>query len=159
MNLSSNKKQSFINLKDRIYERIKTARQRIGMKQSELAEAGEVGRTTQLAYENDVTEPTTAYLRRVQGTGLDIPFILFGVPADELFAEARTNAIDWKLLQQSYEDVEFFCIRFAPNCPPSYRWELVSDIYSLMRKRSELTNDQTSTFDSMSALKSIWDKK
>lgn len=157
MNLSSNKKQTFINLKDRIYDRLKTARQRIGLKQSELAEIGEVARTTQVAYENDVTEPTTAYLRRVQRTGLDIPFILFGVPADELFAEAK--AIDWKLLQQSYEDVEFFCIRFAPNCPPSYRWELVSDIYNLMRQRSELINGQVSTFDSMSALKSIWDKK
>lgn len=114
-------------LKAGIGERLRAARTERGLKQADLAELGGVSRATQISYETGMTEPTTAYLRAIQASGVDMTSILFAHSSDEL--DAHIQDIDWYRLQQAYEDVEFFCQRVAPQCPASYRWQMVKELY------------------------------
>lgn len=120
-----------LSIKIGIGERIRTARAALGLKQVELAEVGGVSRATQISYETGVTEPTTAYLRSIQASGIDIPLVLFGHSSAELDSQAKNDGhIDWDRLQRAHDDVEFFCQRVAPACPSRYRWLMVADLYS-----------------------------
>lgn len=123
--------QDFLSVKTGIGERIRAARTALGLKQAELAEIGSIARATQISYETGVTEPTTAYLRAIQASGMDIPFVLFGHTSTELDSHVKDDVhIDWDRLQRAHEDVEFFCQRVAPACPSRYRWLMVADLYS-----------------------------
>lgn len=123
----SNLVSSFLSIKEDIGQRLRAARAAVGLKQADLASLGKVSRATQISYESGVTEPTTAYLRAIQESGVDMPAILFGHSSSEL--DTKTHPIDWQRLQQAHEDVEFFCQRFAPQCPASYRWQMVKELY------------------------------
>ena len=154
LDLSSGFK-SFFNLKDGVSLRLKEARTRIRFKQSEIAEIGQVSRATQVSYETDVTEPNTAYLRRIQSTGIDIPFVLFGITSDELNGSAVSSKnIDWSLLQQSFEDVEYFCTKHAPTCPSSYRWKLVANVYDALLVAKK--NGEDHGLDKHELLNQLW---
>ncbi len=145
-----------LRIKDRIFVRLKEARNRIGLKQTELAEVGHVSRATQISYETDTTEPTTAYLRKIQSTGIDIPYVLFDSTLstqDNKFGQV--DGVDWALVQQAHEDVEFFCLKFAPSCPQSYRWKLVSQIYSVMK--SGKLNGKSAPTGHQEIIKSLWE--
>lgn len=120
---------SLLPLKERLFDRLREARQRIGLKQVELASIGQVSRVTQVSYETDLTAPNTNYLKLVQGAGIDISYVLFGLDKSSLGEDDPTVTLDWKLLQHAFEEVEFFCIKAAPNCPSSYRWQLVKRVY------------------------------
>lgn len=102
----------------------------LGLKQSELAEAGQVSRITQVGYEAGATSPNVTYLERVQEVGLDIPFVLFGQDASAIAGQLDSQGVNWQLLRQAHEEVEFFCIKAAPNCPPNYRWQLIQKVYT-----------------------------
>lgn len=117
-----------LRIKDGLHERLKEARMLLGLKQSQLAEAGQVSRLTQISYEAGTTSPNTAYLERVQDVGLNIPYLLFGQDAMEQLDSP--TGVNWPLLRQAHEEVEFFCIKAAPNCPPSYRWQLIQKVYT-----------------------------
>lgn len=118
---------SLLKIKADIGQRLRAARTAAGLKQADLATLGNVARATQISYETGTTEPTTAYLRAIQESGVDIPAVLFAQSSSEL--DAKTHPIDWQRLQQAHEDVEFFCQRFAPQCPASYRWQMVKELY------------------------------
>lgn len=120
----------FLVLKDSIGDRIRQARTRAGLKQSDLAKIGGIARTTQVAYEAGATEPTTAYLRKLQESPVDVPYLLFGTQTQEMLdGISQGSSIDWALLQRCHEDVEFFCARFATDCPQTYRWKMVQQVY------------------------------
>lgn len=123
----SNLISSLLSIKKDIGQRLRAARATVGLKQADLAVLGKVSRATQISYETGATEPTTAYLRAIQQSGVDMPAILFDHSSSEL--DAKTHPIDWQRLQQAHEDVEFFCQRFAPQCPASYRWQMVKELY------------------------------
>jgi transcriptional regulator with XRE-family HTH domain len=144
-----------LQIKDALFERLRQARLRLGLKQSDLAEIGEISRATQLSYETNATAPNTDYLRLVQKAGLDIPFVLFGDPTKrEDYEEAQ---IDWKLIQEAVEAVEFFCIKAAPNCPDSYRWQLVQKVYaSLVASRLNSSEDQS--ISNLEVVRHVWEK-
>ncbi|MDZ4058189.1 MAG: helix-turn-helix transcriptional regulator [Polynucleobacter sp.] len=114
-----------------IGERIRTARTALGLKQAELAEIGSIARATQVSYEAGNTEPTTAYLRSIQASGMDVPFVLSGhSSADLITLLSNGERVDWERIQRAHEDVEFFCLKAAPSCPSRYRWKMVADLYS-----------------------------
>lgn len=132
---------------------MKASRAQLGLKQSDLAEIGGIARATQISYESGVTEPTTAYLRAIQGSGIDLPLILYGRSKDEL--DSLSIEIDWPRLQQAHEDVEFFCQRFAPQCPASYRWQMVRQLYQAPVKVGE-RSDGSNQSSPMTTLSEIW---
>ena len=97
-------------MKDGISARLKEAREHLGMKQSELAERTGVSRSTQIAYEKGSTAPTTDYLHAIEQVGIDIQHLLFDLKPED----RNSLQPDWKLIQECVEDVDFFCLRFAP---------------------------------------------
>lgn len=104
--------------------RLKEARKRAGMTQVELANLADVSRFTQAGYESGATDPNTGYLRKIEAAGIDIPHVLFGRSFNNL-AE-----IDADRMREAFEEVEFFCLRKMPACPPRYRWLMVAKLYS-----------------------------
>jgi transcriptional regulator with XRE-family HTH domain len=142
-------------IKERLFERLREARMRLGLKQSELAEHGEVSRVTQVSYETDATAPNTDYLRRVQAVGVDIPFVLFG--EDVELAEKAGAHIDWKLVRESVEAVDFFCIKVAPNCPSGYRWQLIQQVYSNIIAARQ-SSDQSPPAANFELVRDAWER-
>lgn len=59
--------------------RLREERKRISKTQVELAEAGGVGRLSQIQYENETTAPTTRYLSGIAGIGIDLAYLLLGI--------------------------------------------------------------------------------
>lgn len=144
-----------LQIKDHLFERLKQARLRLGLKQSELAEIGKVSRATQVSYETNATAPNTDYLRLVQGAGLDIPFVLFGDEAER--EGAPISQVDWKLIQESVEAVEFFCIKAAPNCPDSYKWQLIQKVYANLVAAKQ-GPDRGQQVSNLEVVRHVWEK-
>lgn len=142
---------NILHLKDGLPERLRKARERLGLKQVEFAERTGVSRSTQIGYEKGVTEPTTGYLRAAQENGVDVAELLFDTVATG--AESLHTNPNWDLIQHCSETVEFFCLRFAPNCPASYRWEMTRQLYDQMVGQSRETASQRPLLE---ALTKIW---
>jgi len=60
-------------------QRLKEERLRLGKNQLEFAQAGGVGRLSQIQYESETTSPTTRYLSGIANIGTDLAFLLLGV--------------------------------------------------------------------------------
>lgn len=60
-------------------ERLKEERKRTGLTADEAAEAMEISRTTQFAYENGSTSPDCDYLLRAAEKGVDLAYVLTGI--------------------------------------------------------------------------------
>jgi len=139
--------------------RLKEARVKLGLKQADLAEAGGVTRTAQIRYEAGETAPSTDYIRGIQSAGIDVPYVLFGHTSNDIVESmvkfTSQASIDWTVIKQAYEDVDFFCSRHAPDCPSSYRWEMVAEIYAIhqSKKDGEPPSDSRAR---QSVVKQIW---
>jgi transcriptional regulator with XRE-family HTH domain len=142
---------SILRIKDGFADRLRRARERLGLKQVEFAERTGVSRSTQIGYERGVTEPTTGYLRSAQENGVDIAELLFDASASE--TKCLNFDPDWNLIQHCSETVEFFCLRFAPNCPASYRWQMTRKLYDQMMGQGRKPPDQRQPLE---ALTKIW---
>lgn len=139
--------------------RLKEARRRLGLSQIDLAEAGGVSRSAQINYESQITVPDTNYLERIQSTKVDLPFVLGGHRLVELLSPANNEqSVDWPLVQQAYDDVAFFCERFAPNCPSSYRWELIAELYRINKDKLKSPNSSDRVMRQQEVQK-LWDKQ
>lgn len=150
---------SLLTLREQLGSRLKYARQTLGWTQAQLAKLGGVSKVTQSSYETGLTEPTTAYLRSIQQSGIDLNEVLYGVSTQELDAKGSAQAsIDWSRLQRCFEDVEFFCQRYAPECPSTYRWKMVAKIYDarqIVALGSEPEADKVQA-QTMRELSTIW---
>lgn len=159
MNLS-NAVLSLFKVQDHVGERLKQARSRLGLTQQALADRGGISRMTQVSYESgNGADLSTDYLRAVQDTGIDVPYVLFGHGGEDILkAGGAAYGINWPLLQQVHEDVEYFCLRAAPKCPASYRWKLAREIYEIMVKnqRGESEPD-ISAIDAQSLVEKVWE--
>lgn len=142
--------------------RLKEARLRLGLKQAELAEAGGVARTAQVRYESGETAPSTDYIRGIQSTGIDVPYVLFGRTSNDLVRSitvlSTQSSLDWEMIKQAYEDVDYFCTRHAPDCPPSYRWDMVAEIYAIHQSKKDGAIPNGSR-DRQSVVKKIWESQ
>ncbi len=131
-------------------ERLKQARLKVGLLQAELAHAGGVTRTAQVRYESGETAPSVDYLRGIQSTGVDVPFILFGLSAAEISSvlepPIQSTAIDWQKIKQAVNDVDSFLRVAAPNCPEEKKWELVQRVYEESTLTDRLDQTKPTTF-------------
>lgn len=64
-------------------ERLKEERKRTGLSAEEAAEAMDISRTTQFAYENGSTSPDCDYLLRAAEKGVDLAYVLTGIRRGE----------------------------------------------------------------------------
>lgn len=60
------------------FERLRDERQRLGLSQTELAEAGGVTKKTQGLYERGDRSPSADYLMAISTVGMDLPYLLSG---------------------------------------------------------------------------------
>jgi len=146
-------------LKDGIGDRMRQARTRAGLKQSDLSEIGGIARATQVAYEAGATEPTTAYLRKIQQSAVDVPYLLFGTQTQEFLNGVSQGAgVDWTLLQRCHEDVEFFCARFATDCPQNYRWQMVQQVYQSICANKNQSDSEQPAENALAVVQGIWNR-
>lgn len=131
---------SLLVVKEGVAARLRAARTKLGLKQPEFAAIAGISRATQANYESGQTSPSVDYLMAMQSSKVDLGFVLFDQTKEQLDRiEKSKGSVNWAILQTAHEDVEFFCMKFAPNCPASYRWKMMSELYELLLGR-ELEN-------------------
>lgn len=64
--------------KQRLGERIRQERERLGMSQEEFGELAGTNRVTQAQYEKGIREPKHSYFKALEVHGVDIPFLVLG---------------------------------------------------------------------------------
>lgn len=76
--------------------RLRAERERLGMTQAGMATAARVSRATQVNYESGKRLPDFVYLQSVGRLGVDVPFILTGVPTslDTIERRALLKTLD-----------------------------------------------------------------
>lgn len=138
-------------VKDGIGSRLREARESLGLKQIELAKAGEVSRITQYNYENDQTPPDLNYLRKIQTLGVDISFVLFGLHENQLISTSHQDRIDWNLLDIALEEIDAFCVALNETCPPRLKAKLVRQFYEILK-----TNNAVDKKDAQTLVREMW---
>ena len=63
---------------NKLNERLREERERLGLSQDDMAKVGGIGRTTQLNYEAGTRFPDTDYLHKIAGAGANQIYILTG---------------------------------------------------------------------------------
>lgn len=140
---------SFPPIIDQLQDRLKQARIKRGLLQADLAIAGGVTRTAQVRYESGETTPSVDYLRGIQSTGVDVPFILYGMSAPDiaplLQPPVEASATDWAKIKQAFNEVDAFLKLTAPHCPEQKKWDLVQRVYeeSTLNDRQDLAEPTT----------------
>ena len=72
-----------------VAERLRAARERLPLTQAALAEKVGVSRATQVNYEAGKRSPDVAYLQAIGKVGVDVPYVLTGVPTSVDSIERR----------------------------------------------------------------------
>lgn len=153
--------QHSLRIADQLGARLREARESSGISQKDLAQAGGVSRFTQAGYETEATEPNTGYLKAIQDTGIDLYYVLTGSRSDAIEstkAVEPNTPIDWERLRAAYDDVDFFCQRVAPTCPPKYRWQLVAKLYhgDIKLGTSDPKSVDDTSKETMTYLNKLW---
>jgi transcriptional regulator with XRE-family HTH domain len=74
-----------------IGQRLKEERQRLGLSQAKMAEAGGVVRSAQFNYESDVRKPDAGYLALVASLGIDVQYVITGLRSSTVGEKAAGN--------------------------------------------------------------------
>lgn len=85
--------------------RLKEERKRLGLSQSELGQLAGVQRLAQSQYEAETSTPTVRYLCQINAAGVDLSYLLFGVPSNRhtsTSAETRRIEIEAFKLTEDY---------------------------------------------------------
>lgn len=75
-------------------ERLATERRRIGLTQQQLGEAGGVTKKTQLGYEKGLASPPLDYFFRIEKTGVNLRYVIFGETHEPSAATAPRTSRD-----------------------------------------------------------------
>lgn len=64
--------------------RLKEERKRLKLSQTKLAEIAGIGRLTQGNYESEISAPKIDYLSAIEGVGVDLRYLVFGIRNDTI---------------------------------------------------------------------------
>ena len=120
-------------IKSHIDQRLRKAREALSLKPIELANSAGISKATQYNYENGQSPPDVNYLQKIQKLGLDIPFILFDIHADDLTTKSDKDLFHWRLLEMAIEEVETVCLTLNETCPPRLKSKLVRQLYETLK--------------------------
>ena len=84
-----------------IADRLLEERNRLGMNQTEFAQLGSVGKTTQINYEKGERFPDAAYLAAVASVGVDVLYVVTGKRDGGASLSASENELLTRLRQGS----------------------------------------------------------
>lgn len=119
-------------LESGIGSRISSARAELGITQAFLAKHGQVSIVTQDSYERGATAPSIDYLRAIEASGVDIPFVVFGRKKSQLdMPDTSSNSFDWERLLAAHDDIEWCCERLYPKhrIRSEHRWMMMAEIF------------------------------
>lgn len=85
--------------------RLREERKRLGKTQAEFADAGGVGRLSQIQYENESTAPTTRYLSGIANIGVDLTYLLLGI---RLATGQLTTEQEERIDKKAFELIEAY---------------------------------------------------
>lgn len=109
-----------------IGSRLTEERKRSGLTQADFAEKVGVSRNTQINYEADKREPTSAYLQAVKAVDIDVDYVLYGMPEGLIECPFRLTAfgaensvISWQVCRNHASGVE---LRFSPSSMAQKEW-------------------------------------
>lgn len=105
--------------------RLRAERQRLGLTQSQMGEAGGVSKTTVLGYEANTYVPDVLYLSAVTAIGVDPVYILLAKRKEEFAAEV----FSWSLARQLAELIEEWASSRGKDTPLAIRWDLLELFY------------------------------
>lgn len=88
--------------------RLRNERERLGFTQTALGKLAGIGRTTQHVYETDVRSPDVAYLEKMQGSGVDVAYLLLGVRRKAIGADSVS--LSYSALANIYRIVDEYCV-------------------------------------------------
>ncbi|UVA80501.1 helix-turn-helix domain-containing protein [Pandoraea commovens] len=78
---------------DTIGSRLKAERKRLGINQTDFSAIAGVQKNAQSNYESDVRSPDAAYLAAVAKAGVDVAFVVTGVPSDSALTEDEVDLV------------------------------------------------------------------
>jgi transcriptional regulator with XRE-family HTH domain len=120
-------------------KRLRSERNRLKLSQTQVAIAGGVSKTTQVAYEADTHVPDLTYLTRVEDVGLDKIFLITGITTSA-FVEKE---FDWILLGEICEALIEWAGENGVQIPP----HKFSDLLRLLYR--EFSETKTIEFESL----------
>lgn len=88
--------------------RLREERERLGLTQTQFAEAGGVARTTQHIYETDIRSPDVAYLEKLRDIGVDASYLVTG--SRQVAVGNDTLTVSYQRLLSIYRIVDEFCV-------------------------------------------------
>ena len=102
--------------------RLREERERLGMSQQEMAEAGGVKKMAQWTYEKGERHPDTRYLAAIAGLGVDVLFVLTGKRSQpvesRLSKRAQTLLDNYENASEAAKHLIEGTASFAANPPP-----------------------------------------
>lgn len=113
--------------------RLKEERKKLKLSQSEMADAGSIGRTAQVSYEAGQTFPDVHYLTLIQATGVDMTYILGG---SDLKSLSQHHELDWDLVDMAVNEVDTIITAMRENCTHDMRMKFVKDLYEVLKKNN-----------------------
>jgi transcriptional regulator with XRE-family HTH domain len=110
--------------------RLRLERERLSLTQAELGARGGVKKLAQHLYESDARVPSAQYLVGLRDAGVDVTFVLFGVPSEA--RQGPPAVLDQALLDRVYENVEKFGVDAHGNpLPVRERSRLFGFLYAV----------------------------
>lgn len=85
--------------------RLREERDRLGLSQAVLAEAGGVRRLAQSQYETEKSSPSVRYLAAIAGKGVDLQYVLFG---REFTLDSASPNSRYRIEEEAFRMVEEF---------------------------------------------------
>ncbi|AJC15153.1 transcriptional regulator [Pandoraea sputorum] len=78
---------------DTIGSRLKAERKRLGINQSDFSAIAGVQKNAQSNYESNVRSPDANYLAAIARAGVDVSFVVTGVPGDSTLTEGEVDLV------------------------------------------------------------------
>lgn len=119
--------------------RISAERKRLKLSQPAFADAGGVGKGSQILYEKG-NPPTADYLERIASIGADIFFILTGRRMEA--PTASVSSVDQDRLERAIELIERGIIEGHRVPSPKAKAEMIIAAYELLNEPSEATTER-----------------
>jgi transcriptional regulator with XRE-family HTH domain len=73
--------------------RLREVRAKTGLNQSDFGKLGDVSRTSQAEYEQGKTPPNSDYLALLHRNGVDVRYVLTGIPSTDSLTEAESAVV------------------------------------------------------------------
>ncbi len=113
-------------------ERLRAERERLGVNQTDFAEAGGVSKVSQFNYESGRRAPDAAYLALVAALGVDVGYVLTGQRAAPA-AEVADQDEEVALVLQIAHIVDEVLAERGEQLPDEEYKDLVTDVFRFCR--------------------------